>query len=205
MTTSHMSAMVLRRSPLRHPLLPVGRGHRLPQTLLAISERDHLLRECADRHARHTRRNLFEKLRPFPAQRVFELHEACDVAAWARKATNVPGTNRVDGLSEYDGHSAARASRCFDRLSPSRQDEIRRQCNQFRRISVESLGSTSSPANLEPDVASLAPPQLLESLPKCRNVRLRFRILRARIHENADAPHPILLLRARRDRPRRCR
>jgi hypothetical protein len=50
MTTSHMSAMVLRRLPLRHPLLPVGRGHRLPQTLLAISERDHLLRECADHY-----------------------------------------------------------------------------------------------------------------------------------------------------------
>ena len=50
MTTSQMSAMVLRRSPLRHPLLPIGRGQRSPQTLLAISERDALLREAARRY-----------------------------------------------------------------------------------------------------------------------------------------------------------
>ena len=66
MTTSHMSAMVLRRSPLRHPLLRVGRGQRSPQTLLMIRERDALLREAArfypgasDREAaRHAPRGL---------------------------------------------------------------------------------------------------------------------------------------------------
>ena len=50
MTTSQMSAMVLRRSPLRHPLLPIGRGQRSPQTSLAVSERDALLREVARRY-----------------------------------------------------------------------------------------------------------------------------------------------------------
>jgi hypothetical protein len=33
--------------PLRHPLVPDGRGHRSPQTLLLIDERDGLLREAA--------------------------------------------------------------------------------------------------------------------------------------------------------------
>ena len=35
--------------PLRHPLVPDGRGHRTPQTLPFIDERDTLLREAADR------------------------------------------------------------------------------------------------------------------------------------------------------------
>jgi hypothetical protein len=34
--------------PIRHPLAP-GPGHRTPQTLLALDERDRYLREAADR------------------------------------------------------------------------------------------------------------------------------------------------------------
>ncbi len=33
--------------PLRHPLVPVGRGHRSPQTLLLIDQRNALLIEAA--------------------------------------------------------------------------------------------------------------------------------------------------------------
>jgi hypothetical protein len=33
--------------PLRHPLVPDGRGHRTPQTLLLLDERDKLLIEAA--------------------------------------------------------------------------------------------------------------------------------------------------------------
>jgi hypothetical protein len=32
---------------LRHPLVPAGPGHRTPQTLLLLDERDRYLRECA--------------------------------------------------------------------------------------------------------------------------------------------------------------
>lgn len=35
--------------PIRHPLVPAGPGHRSPQTMLALDERDALLREAADR------------------------------------------------------------------------------------------------------------------------------------------------------------
>ena len=40
----------------------------------------------------------------------------------------------------------------------------------------------------------------------CRNAAMRacaLRIVRGRVHEHADAPHPLALLRARRQRPRR--
>jgi hypothetical protein len=35
--------------PLRHPLVPAGPGHRTPQTLLLLDERDKLLREARAR------------------------------------------------------------------------------------------------------------------------------------------------------------
>jgi hypothetical protein len=35
--------------PLRHPMVPDGRGRRTPVTLLLLSERDHYLRAAADR------------------------------------------------------------------------------------------------------------------------------------------------------------
>jgi hypothetical protein len=35
--------------PLRHPLVPAGPGHRSPQTMLLLDERNALLREAADR------------------------------------------------------------------------------------------------------------------------------------------------------------
>src|SRR5215471_6763988 len=38
-----------------------------------------------------------------------------------------------------------------------------------------------------------------------RDPGLSFRIVRARGHQHADAPHPLALLRARRERPRRRR
>jgi hypothetical protein len=37
---------------------------------------------------------------------------------------------------------------------------------------------------------------------ECRNARLSFRIVRGKVHEHADAPHFLALLRARRERPR---
>ena len=38
-----------------------------------------------------------------------------------------------------------------------------------------------------------------------REACLSFRIIGGDVHEHTDAPHPIRLLRARRERPRGCR
>jgi len=45
---------------------------------------------------------------------------------------------------------------------------------------------------------------LLQRLQECSGVGLRARIVRAAL-EDPDAPHPLALLRARRERPRRRR
>src|SRR5262249_46347166 len=43
--------------------------------------------------------------------------------------------------------------------------------------------------------------ELLQPLQECRETRLSLRIARGQIHEYADAPHPLALLCARRERP----
>src|SRR5262249_52562709 len=49
------------------------------------------------------------------------------------------------------------------------------------------------------------PACFLQPLQKRRETRLSFRVVRGKIHEHADAAHPLALLRARRERPRRSR
>ena len=58
-----------------------------------------------------------------------------------------------------------------------------------------------APADVDPYVATVGPAQLLQPLQKRCEADLALRIVRGRIHEHADAPHPLALLRARRERP----
>jgi hypothetical protein len=45
---------------------------------------------------------------------------------------------------------------------------------------------------------------LLEPLQERPDASLKFRVVRGCGQEHADAPHPLTLLRARRERPRGC-
>jgi hypothetical protein len=57
------------------------------------------------------------------------------------------------------------------------------------------------PANIDSQIATFAPAQLLQGLCKRREAILSFRIVRAQIHEHANAPRGLALLRTRCDRP----
>jgi hypothetical protein len=58
-----------------------------------------------------------------------------------------------------------------------------------------------SPASIDPQIAAFAPAQLLQGLCERRDAVLSFRIVRVHIHEHANAPHGLALLRARYGRP----
>src|SRR6516162_401043 len=81
------------------------------------------------------------------------------------------------------------------------EDDIRRERDQFRRISAKTIGLAASPAGLDVHIAPDRPTRLLQALQKCPMARLSERIVGSRVSEHTDAPHP-LLLRARRQRPR---
>src|SRR5882757_9832354 len=61
------------------------------------------------------------------------------------------------------------------------------------------------PAGVDPQVAAVAPAQLLQGLCERREAGLSFRIVRGPIHEHADAPDAVALLRTRRERPKKGR
>src|SRR5262245_49070931 len=85
------------------------------------------------------------------------------------------------------------------------QYEVWHQRDQFRRVSAIAIDIVLAPAGVDPDVAAVAPSQLLQGLLECRQLDLAAWIVRGPVHEHTEPPHALGLLRARRARPRRCR
>jgi hypothetical protein len=84
------------------------------------------------------------------------------------------------------------------------QNYVRRERHQFRRVFAFAVGIILAPASIDPNILVNSPAQFLEALVERRNSVLTFRIVRSPVHEQADAPHAIGLLRARCKRPRCC-
>src|SRR5262249_11684795 len=76
--------------------------------------------------------------------------------------------------------------------------------NQLRRVSANALGVTCAPADVHANIAPVGPVRLRQRLSERQKAGLSRRIVRGCVHEHADAPHPLALLRARLERPR-CR
>jgi hypothetical protein len=81
------------------------------------------------------------------------------------------------------------------------QYEVRRQRDQFRRVSAIAIDIVLAPAGVDPDIAAVAPSQLLQALLERRQLDLAAWIVRGPVHEHTEPPHPLGLLRARRERP----
>src|SRR5262245_28645263 len=65
--------------------------------------------------------------------------------------------------------------------------------------------ASRGPTSLDLRIAAVCPTQLLQCLPERRNAGLAFGIVCGYGHKNTDPPHPLALLRASRERPRRRR
>jgi hypothetical protein len=61
---------------------------------------------------------------------------------------------------------------------------------------------SAAPPKVDPHVAAIRPTQIRKRLRKRRDARLIHGIVFVARYEHADAPHPLALLRARRERPR---
>src|SRR5262249_40047653 len=79
----------------------------------------------------------------------------------------------------------------------------RRQRDQLRRQFANTIGITRAPPVVDLHIPADGPAQLLQPLMESCEARLTFRIIGGIIHEHADAPHPLFLLREHRQRPRR--
>src|SRR5262249_19967182 len=79
----------------------------------------------------------------------------------------------------------------------------------FERM-MSGCSATSSFANrcidcvsVDPRVVAFRPTELVKSVPECCDMSLCFRVALEMAHQHTDPPHPLALLRPRRERPRR--
>src|SRR5262245_57856085 len=156
--------------------------------------------------ARVTRRDLFEQLQPFYAHAIFKSGEPGRVATRPRQARDETGADRVDSHREHDRHGAGRLQQRGNGCSAGAgNNDVGRERGQFGRVSAKAVGVGRGPARLDLQVAAGSPAQLLQALQERRDADLCVGIVRGQGHEHADALHSLGLLRARRDRPGRCR
>src|SRR5262245_61966110 len=118
----------------------------------------------------------------------------------ARLSTK-PLTHRVDRRHEHDRHGAACLLQGGHDRARRRQDEVRRERDQFCRVFAKAVDIARTPAIVDANIAADAPAAFLQPLRERGDLGERIRIVRAPAHEHADAPHPFALLRARRERP----
>ena len=87
-----------------------------------------------------------------------------------------------------------------------RKNEVGLQRDEFfRELPHQVRFSGRRPASVNPNVAALRPPELLESVPECRDIALCLRVAFGKAHQHTDPPDGVGLLRARRERPCCCR
>ena len=76
---------------------------------------------------------------------IFEQDEAGRVAARPRQAVDEAGADRIGDNHEHDRHSAGRLQqRPYGRAAMG-QDDVRRERDQFRRVSANALGVARRP------------------------------------------------------------
>src|SRR5262249_14830605 len=144
-----------------------------------------------------------EQLQSFPGNGIFEGGETGGVATRPRQALDVTGADRIGDNAEHDrnGMGCLQQWRC--RCAGIGQDDVRRECDQFDRVLAHRVRLAVAPAIVDAEVLPDGPTQLLQALRKGRQTAMSFRIICSEWREHADAAHPLALLRARRERPRR--
>jgi hypothetical protein len=102
----------------------------------------------------------------------------------------------------------SRRSAITDGVASARITSGRKATSSDAAVRNRSAINACCPAIVEADVVALSPTKLLESGSKRLEQRLKFRVAFRSRHQHADAPHPPVLLRPHRARPkqrgRRC-
>src|SRR5215468_1523438 len=75
------------------------------------------------------------------------------------------------------------------------------QCDELLRIPSHRLRVEPGPANFYPNILAVLPSELLKPLAEYRHVGLILRVALRSRHQDAEAAHPVALLRMRPERP----
>src|SRR5262249_33806515 len=151
-----------------------------------------------DHQATRTRNKLAQKLEAFSSEISRLNGQASHVATRAGQACNKSGANRVRRYCKDDRDRGRRLLGSGNRAT-CRQDDIHLQANKLGRQVGEAPAVPLGPTIFEGERASITPAEFIQTLGKHGKVRLpRGR----RRHAQYADRRPIL--RARRERPRRC-
>src|SRR5262249_9504939 len=105
-------------------------------------------------------------------------------------------------LYEHDWYAAGGSQQRPHDRGAYGEDDFRRERNQFRRVGIAPPGIDCAQAVVDLQVTSDVPSQFPKSLQERGVAGEWLRVVRGQASEHADPPHPLALLRARRERPR---
>ena len=84
------------------------------------------------------------------------------------------------------------------------EDDVGRERDQFRRVFAGSVDTACGPADVEARIVAVGPAQFRQPLHEGGELSPPCRVALVRTQKDADAPHPLALLRPCSERPSRC-
>src|SRR5262245_15341402 len=156
-------------------------------------------------HPPDVRSGFVEKLQPFSADRVLEIAKARDVAPRPCQTRHETCVERIGDAYEYNRNRARSLLQRFKNGSTVRQDGIEVLRDEIRSFGSNAVGSRSGKLGVDFDILSFDPSHSGKFRAEGSYAPLLVWIGRVAQHQHADAPHPLALLRARRERPSRRR
>jgi hypothetical protein len=138
---------------------------------------------------------------PFSTQTVFEIHEAGNVAARPSQVVDEAGSDRIGNTVEHNRNRLSLPLQRRHAQGARSEDDMRRECNQFRCVCALAFDVVLAPACVDLNIAAVGPAQLLQDLLERRESGLTIWIIRDRVHQHADPPHLLGLLRPGTKRP----
>jgi len=123
-------------------------------------------------------------------------HKTGGVAARPGQAVNEAAGDWIGNDREHNRHGAGDLHQSPYDIVARCYNDIRRERDQFRRLSTNLSLIGRSPVDVHPHVAAIDPTQFLQRLSKRVQPGLIVRIVLGYGQKSANEPHPLALLRA---------
>jgi len=117
------------------------------------------------------------------------------------QAGDEAAADRIADEREYDRYGLRFLLKDPGHLIRASHHDVGRRGDQLSCKSASLVGIAAGPTIVALEVAPFNPAQALQALQQRRDIGLSFRVALGVSHEHADAPHPLVLLLPRRQRP----
>src|SRR5262249_28569973 len=157
-----------------------------------------------DRDAIYAWGNFSQQSYPFAGDHIFESDKARRIAAGLGETRYKTSGNRVEDLHEDDRYRPGLLQQRRQNRRAGGKNDVRRERDQFGGIFADPHRVARGPTDVDLQVATLAPTELLKSLAKCCQSAQRLLVIVSPRQQHADPARAFAGLRSRRERPR-CR